>query len=352
MKIPPIARILLATLSLCALAQAQSFNVDVGPNGLYPLPSNGYGAGAQQPGVWIASNGIAPTPLHSIDGAATSASVTYVTFLGSFMPWEYDIPGSSGDDELLMDDRIRALTSLGSIMDIVISGLWSGDYEVYTYAFSSYGTSVTVFGSPDPLVFLGTGTFPGMQVQNLTYAKHRVAVTNGVITIEIDSGIESMLNGFQLRWIPPSPASYCTAKTNSLGCTPAIGSSGAASASAASGFTISCGNVRNGKYGLLFYGTSGQAAAPFQGGFRCVAAPVRRTPGLYAGGAPPPAVDCSGTWQIDFNAFVSGALGGSPSPALSQPGAVIDVQWWGRDPGFAPPNNTALSDGLEFVQGF
>jgi hypothetical protein len=74
---------------------------------------------------------------------------------------------------------------------------------------------------------------------------------------------------------------YCTAKLNSLGCLPVIGSSGTPSASAGGGFTISGSNVRNQKSGLLFYGFDGQAAIAFEGGTLCVTSQIRRTPGEF-----------------------------------------------------------------------
>jgi hypothetical protein len=146
-----------------------------------------------------------------------------------------------------------------------------------------------------------------------------------------------------------TPVVYCTAKLNSLGCLPTIGFTGAPSATAGSGFVVNGTNVRNNKSGLLFYGVTGQASTAFQGGTLCVKAPIKRTPAVNSGGSPSPANDCSGAYSIDMNAFAVGSLGGTPLAALTVAGTVVDCQFWGRDPGFPAPNNTTLTDGLEYT---
>jgi hypothetical protein len=143
-------------------------------------------------------------------------------------------------------------------------------------------------------------------------------------------------------------STYCTAKLNSQGCTSAIGYSGVASASAGSGFLVNAAGMINNKSCLLFYGTTGPAGVAFQGGTLCVKAPVKRTPATNTGGNPPPN-DCSGQPSIDMNLFAAGGLGGTPLPALTIPGTVVDCQWWGRDPGFGAPNNTQLTNGLQYT---
>lgn len=142
---------------------------------------------------------------------------------------------------------------------------------------------------------------------------------------------------------------YCTAKTNSLGCVPAIRSSGAPSASSSFGFDIACDHARNNKNGLLFYSLTGRAALPFQGGTLCVASSVRRTVHGNSGGTPAPVNDCSGVFRLDMNAFAHGLLGGSPHASLTVAGTLVQGQWWGRDPGYAAPNNTQLSDAIEWT---
>jgi hypothetical protein len=136
------------------------------------------------------------------------------------------------------------------------------------------------------------------------------------------------------------PTTYCTAKTTSGGCVPAIGFSGSPSASAGSGFGIFASQVEPAKFGLFFYGKSGKQASPFQGGYLCAKAPLVRTPLQNSGGA----AACSGTFAIDFNAFI--ASGKDPGLVA---GATVDGQWWFRDPGFAPPNATGLTDAIDFT---
>jgi hypothetical protein len=152
-----------------------------------------------------------------------------------------------------------------------------------------------------------------------------------------------------IDFVPPIFV-YCTAKVNSLSCLPDITFSGTSSASASSGFSISSSNTINNKPGILLYSVTGQAATPFTGGILCVAAPVRRSTPANSLGNPPPN-DCSGVFTIDMNAFAAGVLGGNPLPALLQSGQVVNTQWWGRDNGIVPPDNTTLSPGLQYVVG-
>jgi hypothetical protein len=137
--------------------------------------------------------------------------------------------------------------------------------------------------------------------------------------------------------LEPAVETYCVAKVNSLGCTPAIGWSGTASPSSGAPFLVTAELVVNQKNGLLFYGYAFQSA-PFQGGTLCVAAPTRRTP-LQGSGGNLGVADCSGTFAFDFNAW----LQAGHDPELFA-GSEVFAQYWYRDPqaSFA----TGLTDGL------
>ena len=133
--------------------------------------------------------------------------------------------------------------------------------------------------------------------------------------------------------------SYCTAKTNSLGCVPFMVSGGLPSATVPSGFLLRAEQVLPGKVGLLIYSTSGPGGSPFQGGYLCVSATVKRTPGQISGsaGSPP----CTGTYSFDFNARI--ASGVDPSLASGQ---QVWTQYWSRDG--AASFGTGLTNAVTF----
>ena len=131
-------------------------------------------------------------------------------------------------------------------------------------------------------------------------------------------------------------AAYCTGKTNSQGCVPAIASSGAPDVSGTSDFLITCSSVLELKAGLLFYGF-GPNAAPFQGGVLCVQQPVRRTTIQISSGSGA----CNNTYAFDFD----GHIRGGSDPGLTAY-AAVNAQWWMRDP--SSPSTTGLSNGLRF----
>ena len=135
---------------------------------------------------------------------------------------------------------------------------------------------------------------------------------------------------------------YCTSKTNSQGCDPTISSLGLASSTASSGYEVIAAKVANRTNGRLIYSVVGGASTPFASGTWCVASPWNGTSIVDSGGAPKPAVNCSGTWRMDMNTVLSQ----KPGP---QAGDSVYCQWIGRDRGFAPPDNYALTGALEFT---
>ena len=162
----------------------------------------------------------------------------------------------------------------------------------------------------------------------------------GQLSAEVEGWL-GQLTEFQLDPSEHHPEIYCTAKLNSQGCTPMIGSSGHPSAGAPDPFLITAVEVLNNKSGILFYGLNGPLANPFQGGTMCIAPPRRRTAVQNSRGNPPPD-DCSGAFAFDFNALIQG--GGNPNLV---PGVQVNGQYWYRDP--QSPSTTGLTDAIEFT---
>jgi hypothetical protein len=151
---------------------------------------------------------------------------------------------------------------------------------------------------------------------------------------------------------PGCPArTFCTAKINSCSTFPAISSSGTASATATTGFTVSSTNARANKLGIVIYGNQGllhpaMQFSPNQGatifGNLCISGQIFRGNNTNSGGSS----GCDGAFSIDMNAFASGNLGGNPNAILLGVGNLIYIQWWGRDNWF---HGNYVSDTLEYV---
>ncbi len=189
-----------------------------------------------------------------------------------------------------------------------------------------------------PTVFKMIGSFGTVQFSNT----NNVALStghDGLATTRL--GFTDGTSGVATVQLPPfGPTVYCKANPTSQGCTPAIASSGIPSASAGSGFSISCTNMVPQTNGLMFYSLLGPTNLPFLDGILCVQPPLIRTPIQNSGGA----AACSGVFSLDFNAFI--ALGSDPG--LVQ-GAQVWTEFWGRDS--AAPSTTSLSDALAFTIG-
>jgi Tol biopolymer transport system component len=129
-------------------------------------------------------------------------------------------------------------------------------------------------------------------------------------------------------------------KLNSFGCNPSIGASGAASIAGPMSLFVTGIDFIESAPGVLFWG-SAPASIPFHGGNLNVAAPRVRFTALNTNATSSPSA-CLGRLSVRFDASYLTAH-------HLQAGDDVYAQFVARDPGYAPPNNFALSDGLHFV---
>ncbi len=139
----------------------------------------------------------------------------------------------------------------------------------------------------------------------------------------------------------PAPTTYCTGKTNSLGCVPFISFTGAPSATSTSNFTITMNDSIPSEAGFLIYSFK-KANLNFHGAKLCVKAPFTRTPAKSpknVGGG------CSG-WVLrrNFNATIQSGL----DPQLTA-GQAVRAQWFNRDPADTFGFGDGLSNGINFI---
>ena len=281
-------------LLLCAAASpasAQSLNIDIGSNSLYPLPAPSYGGGANKPGVWNAVPGNASgQALLSLSGSPTAATISTT---GS-IDFDYNNLATSGNDQNLLDD----LQDIVNGCSWTISGLAGGQYQVYTYAWAPDGaafkTSVSVAGGGLPQVVGGAWT--GSHQAGVTYALHTVNVApGGSITISLAiAETYGSCNGFQLVTNDvPSGGAFCFGDGSGAACpclnSGAAGRGCANSVDANGGLLVRSGTTSPDTLVLAASGMPATATAvflqgdanapspiPFGDGLRCAAGNLKR----------------------------------------------------------------------------
>ena len=166
----------------------------------------------------------------------------------------------------------------------------------------------------------------------------------GMRYVEVDAGGNSTIARYEP--ICPAPTVYCTPGTSASGCNVTIASTGAASATASSGFVLSSSSVDGQRTGLFFYGAAQPGYVPVAwgtgGSFMCVKSPTQRTPAQNSGGT---ADTCSGSYALDWNDYMAANPGSLGNPRVA--GTTFEAQVWMRDP--ASTKTTVMSDGLRFT---
>ena len=194
-----VGGVVVAIVAECAGAQAINFDLWLAGT----TPSDNYGGGAGQAGVW---NAAGKFPFADVDGNLTSI---YLSPNGGGSATVH-VPGASPDDAALMDD----FYSLQDSNYLAVGNLSEGKYRVYVYMWqgaieqkSGYtDCRVIVQGNTPSNTLLSTTytkDWPGQQVYKTTYDYVDIQIS-GSATIFFTPGFKDfcILQGFQLVPIP------------------------------------------------------------------------------------------------------------------------------------------------------
>jgi hypothetical protein len=170
-------------------------------------------------------------------------------------------------------------------------------------------------------------TVENVFVQNPAPGTWTVQVRGDDVNTDPSTNTPSNVAEFAL-WVTgapgcPNPVPYCTSKLTSSFYTPVIGWTGTPSV-AGTGFAVTLSDAEPNKNGLVFYGYA-SSGVPWQGGYRCVQAPLTRTPAITT--------DANGdaSYDVDLGSVTAGE--------------TRFYQWWFRDP--LDTFTVGLSNGLE-----
>ncbi len=326
----------LAGIQVVPAPEPVGFNVDLGTK--YGTPVVTYGAAAGQLGAWNLA-GLGVTALTDVNGGTLGVDVNVTA--GGGTGGVGAVP--TNDDELLLNDNV--FTAVGGGWSVDFTGLPDGDYLVHLYAPSNSAVATGALNVGGTLIAGIPGTVSSTLIEGVSWARAQTSVVGGTLAIAGTGPGNTGLAGIQL--VPIAAAeSYCAAGSSASGCQALISSSGFASASAISGFTLNTVGVEGAKDGLYFFGTNGRQANNWGSGtsFQCVIPPVVRGGLLSSVGT---SGACDGSFSQDLNALWCATC---PKPAKNPGvGAVVQAQLWYRDPFNTSNQTTSLSDAIEFT---
>jgi hypothetical protein len=379
-------RALLAALALASTANAQDMIGISWVGDVYTL-SSGTGSGSLLASSGLSQinalarrsdgkifvgggNSTTSTSIYEINRTTGAATLVTTVPLGSirglaFGPSDVlyavndpSAPFAGADNLHTIDLGTGAAPLIGAIGYFGVQGLAYGAGGLYGFETGS-GSGIGVgLITIDTSTGVGTDVNPSIggsanDVQTLAFSAGGTlyGARDQLFLVDVATGAVSLIGGggySDLRGVEfasgGGASSFCTSKTSSLGCTPSLAASSAtASKGGAPPTSLTAGPVPGGPGlpGILIYAKTPPSAPVLTSfGFLCLSGFSRAgafpaTPGGSAG-------TCSGVYNWNAAAIAAG----TPSILV---GDVLRIQAWYRDPGFPPPGNANLTNGVDAV---
>jgi Tol biopolymer transport system component len=212
------------------------------------------------------------------------------------------------------------------------------DWDIYVHDLLASTTDVLSIGP--------SGSFGGASSHwpSISFGAERVAFMSYAADL-VAGDLNNNPDVFVSTRPTPPPSSYCSATTTLAGCTAALLTAGAPSASSGASFTLSLAQIDGQRSARIVYGLNGALALPWAAGSTstlCVRPPLQRGTLLNTGGA---SGACTGSLTFDFTSFLATHPFALGSPLT--PGDTFWAQAWIQAPG--APKGSQLSSAVTFV---